>query len=135
MKSQKLIKLFFLFVSITAIAASGCSKTDNVLGPNLGSGVTFQISQQTGLNGGTEFLFKPSANIKVSRIISKLDAQQFADTISYTNTNYVYSRDTTYIINEYTSVQNGQQWKFNFTGSFPGQNNSNYDVTSNYTVQ
>lgn len=113
---------------------AGC-KSDSVLGPNMNSQVSFQISQQNGINGGVQFLFKPSQNINVSRIISKYNTQQFTDTLSFSNTSYVYSKDTTYIINEYVGTQTGQQWNFDFTGSIPGQQNSNYYVTSNYTVQ
>ncbi len=133
MKTKKFIKISMALILMTAIIVSGCSKSGNVVGPN-NSQVSFQISQQAGQNGGVDFLFKPSADVRISRIVSIYQQQQFTDTISYTNVNYVYSKDTTYIINEYTGVQNGQQWNFNFTGSMPGQQNSNYSVTSNYTV-
>ncbi len=134
MEIQKLFKLPLIVAALVAVIITGCSKNDGVIGPNFNSQVSFQISKQGGNFGGTQFLFRPSVDVKISTIICKYDAEQFADTISYTNTNYVYSKDTTYIINEYTGVENGQQWKMNFTGSLPGQNNSNYDVTSNYTV-
>lgn len=133
MKTKKFIKISMALILMTAIIVSGCSKSGNVVGPN-NSQVSFQISQQAGQNGGVDFLFKSSADVKISRIVSIYQQQQFTDTISYANVNYVYSKDTTYIINEYTGVQNGQQWNFNFTGSMPGQQNSNYSVTSNYTV-
>lgn len=134
MKTIKAIKLTVVLAALFTVIITGCSKNDGVIGPNFNSQVSFQISKQGGNFGGTQFLFRPSVDVKVSTIICKYDAQQFSDTISYANTNYVYSKDTTYIINEYTGVENGQQWKMNFTGSIPGQNNSNYDVTSNYTV-
>lgn len=134
MKTKKFIKISIALALLTAIVISGCSKSGNVVGPNSPQ-VSFQISQQPGQNGGTEFLFTPSVDVKISRIISIYQPQQFADTISYTNVNYVYSKGTTYIINEYTGVQNGQQWNFNFTGSISGQQNSNYNVTANYTAQ
>jgi hypothetical protein len=132
---QKFI-MFSLFTVFTAvIALTGCSKNDSVIGPNGSSQVSFQISQQSGQFGGVQFLFKPSVDTKISRIISKFSAQQFADTISFGNQNYVYSKDTVYIVSEYTGIQNGQQWNFDFTGSIPNQNNSNYTVTANYTAQ
>jgi hypothetical protein len=134
MKTNKFIKISMAFILMTAIIVSGCSKSGNVVGPN-NSQISFQISQQTGQNGGTEFLFTPAMDVKISRIISIYQPQQFADTISYTNVNYVYTKGTTYIINEYDGVQNGQQWNFNFTGSQSGQQNSNYNVTINYTAQ
>jgi len=132
MKTKTKFSMLFLFFA--AAFLTGCSKSDNVLGPQ-NNQVSFQISQQAGFYGGTEFLFKPSVNIKISRIVSKYTAQQFADTLNLGNVNYIYSKDTTYIINEYTGVQAGQQWNFDFTGSVPNQNNSNYSVSANYTVQ
>jgi len=135
LKTKTKIKISIILALFAVAVISGCSKNGNVMGPNNPANVSFQISQQPGINGGTEFLFKPSVNISISKIISTYQPQQFGDTISFANVNYVYSKDTTYIINEYTGVANGQQWNFNFTGSVPGQTNSNYNVTSNYTVQ
>ena len=134
MKTKKTIAALILPLILLALVISGCSKNSSITGPNGNNGqVNFGISQQTGYYGGTQFLFKPQMDVKISRIVSKLPAQQFADTISFANPNYVYSKDTTYIIREYTGVQNGQQWNFNFTGA--GNNNSNYNVTVNYTAQ
>lgn len=132
MKTQNLFKGLVLMAFLTVIAITGCSKNDSITGPN--TQVTFPISQRQGQNGGTQFLFKPSANTKISRIVSNYPAQQFIDTLNFGNPNYVYSKDTTYIINEYVNVTPGQQWKFDFSGQVNG-GNSNYSVTSNYTVQ
>lgn len=133
---QKLIMFCLLGVFTLTLALSGCSKNDSVLGPNgFNSAVSFQITQQDGQFGGVQFLFKPSVDTRLSRIVSRYAAEQFADTISYGNQNYVYSKDTVYIINEYVGIQNGQQWNFDFTGSISNQNNSNYTVTANYTAQ
>ena len=135
MKIQKIFKLPLVVAVLAAAIITGCSKNDGVIGPNFNSSqVSFQISKQVGNFGGTQFLFRPSVDAKISTIICKLEAQQFADTISFANTNYVYSKDTTYIIGEYTGIEIGQQWKMNFTGALPSQNNSSYNVTSNYTV-
>jgi hypothetical protein len=71
-------------------------------------------------------------DVKVSQVICRFEAQQFADTINFPNPNYVYSKDTVYIISEYTGIENGQLWRFSFAGSV---NNSNYNTTINYTAQ
>jgi hypothetical protein len=135
-KTKTQIKIFLIVAFLVAVTVSGCSKGGNILGPNnTNNQVSFAISQQAGYYGGTQFLFKPSVDVKISRIISNYPAQQFSDTLSYANVNYVYSKDTVYIINEYTGIQNGQQWNFNFSGSVPGQQNPNYNVTINYTAQ
>ena len=135
MKTTKQIKFSVIFVILAMAIVAGC-KNDGVVGPNnLNNQVSFQISQQYGQSGGVDFLFRPSVDVKISRVICIYQAQQIADTINNQFTNYVYSKDSVYFINEYIGVQNGQQWNFNFTGSLPGNNNSSYNVTSNYTVQ
>lgn len=132
---MKRFKTFILAVSLLGALIAGCNKTDSVLGPNgQNNQASFQMSQQNGPNGGVQFLFQPSVNTKISRIICRLPEQQFADTNTAANINYVYSKDSLYIIDEYTGVQQGQQWKFDFNGTF-GQNNSAYNVTINYTAQ
>ncbi len=136
MKTKKNLGFIFLIGTFITLIISGCSKNDGIMGPgSMNQQVSIAVSQQNGYYGGTQFLFRPSVDVKINRIISKYNNQQFADTISYGNQNYIYSKDTTYIVNEYSGVQNGQQWIFDFTGSIPGQNNSNFNTTTNYTVQ
>lgn len=133
MKTTNFKKGLVMLILLTVVWITGCNKHDSLTGPNQNFKVSFQISQQE-QNGATEFLFKPSADAKISRIVCMYPAQQFTDTLNFTNTNYVYSKDTTYIINEYINVQAGQQWNFDFSGT-SNTGNSNYNVTSNYTVQ
>lgn len=128
------ILILIMFTVMMLVAASGCNNNGSVLGPNQNSNVSFSISQQVTQTGSMQFMFKPGENIKISRLISKFPAEQFADTLTYGNPNYVYSKDTTYIINRYVNVYSGQQWIFDFTGTIPGSN-SQYNVAINYTVQ
>ena len=123
---MKRFKVFLSIAALLVIIAAGCNKNDSVMGPN-GSNVSFQISQQNGFNG-VEFLFTPSADTKITKIVSRYPAQQFADTVTFGNPNYTYSKDTIYIISEYIGVAAGQQWQFDFSGA-------NYNTTANYTVQ
>ncbi|MBZ0201520.1 MAG: hypothetical protein IT281_04395 [Ignavibacteria bacterium] len=120
--------------AIMLAAASGCSNNGNVLGPNQNSNVTFSITQEVSQTGSMQFMFKPGTDIKISQLISKFPAEQFADTLIFGNPNYVYSKDTTYIINRYVNVYAGQHWIFDFTGTVPGSN-SQYNTSINYTVQ
>lgn len=127
------LKLSLLFIVIL-FAASGCNNTGSISGPDQNSNVSFTITQQLTQTGSMQFMFKPGIDIKISTLISKYPAEQFADTLSYGNPNYVYSKDTTYIINRYVNVYAGQQWVFEFKGTDPGSN-SQYSKTINYTVQ
>jgi len=126
--------LTILFGSLMFAAASGCSNNGNVIGPNENSNVTFNITQEITQTGSMQFMFKPGTDIKISQITSKLPAEQFSDTLTYGNPNYLYSKDTTYIINRYVNVYAGQQWIFEFTGTVPGSN-TQYNKAINYTVQ
>jgi hypothetical protein len=127
------LKLSLLFIVIL-FAASGCNNNGSISGPDQNSNVSFAITQQVTQTGSMQFMFKPVTDIKISTLISKYPAEQFADTLNYGNPNYVYSKDTTYIINRYVNVYSGQQWVFEFKGTDPGSN-SQYIKTINYTVQ
>jgi len=94
--------------------------------------VTFQISSQQG-GTGTQFLAKPSVDVKITRVIVSLPAQPYSDTLNNPLPAYVFSKDSTYVVGEYTGVHSGQQWQFRFSGSVtPG--GTVFDVTSNYPV-
>ena len=137
MKAKNIFKNSILLVLLALASFAGCSKNDNITGPNTfgpnqNAGVNFEISQQNGANNGIEFLFTPSSDAKISRVVCRFPAQQFADTIASNDPNLVFSKGTTYIINEYINVTPGQKWQFEFSGN---SGNSQYNVTSNYTVQ
>lgn len=124
---MKHVILLFLFV-LSVIYAIGCKS--NTTGP-LDSNVTFAMSSGAGTTG-TIFAFKPSVDVKLTRVIVSLPSQPFFDTLTDAGT-YVYSKDTVYNISEYTGVTTGQQWKFYFTGSTTS-NSAFTDATANYTV-
>ena len=132
MKAKNIFKSLVLLALLTLSAFTGCSKSDNIIGPNQNLGVSFEISQQNGANNGIEFLFTPSADVKISNVVCRFPEQQFSETIASNDPNQVFSKGTTYIINEYINVTPGQKWQFEFSGN---SGNSQYNVTSNYTVQ
>ena len=130
MKTKNTIKRSALLAFLALAALAGC-KSNSLMGPNQNTGVNFQISQRNGANNGVEFLFRPSSDAKISKVVCSFPTQQFADTLTG-GSNYVFSKDSTYTLNEYINVTTGQQWQFEFSGS---SGNSPYTVTSNYTVQ
>lgn len=107
---MKHVILLFLFV-LSVVYAMGCkSDTTSPL-----STATFAMSTAPGTTG-TFFTFKPSVDVKLTRVVVSLPAQPFFDTLTDAGT-YVYSKDTIYNLSEYTGVATGQAWKFYFTGS------------------
>ncbi|MBV6478242.1 MAG: hypothetical protein HGGPFJEG_00992 [Ignavibacteria bacterium] len=133
MKTKNIFKNAVILILFALAAFTGC-KSNNVTGPNQNQEANFQISQRNGVNNSIEFLFKPSADAKILRVVCRFQEQQFVDTITNNNPNYLFSKDSIYTINEYINVAAGQQWQFDFTGNTPA-GNSPYKVTSNYTVQ
>ena len=134
MKAKNIFKNSILFALVSLGVFAGCNKSENLLGPNQNLGVNFQISQRNGANNGIEFLFTPSEDTKISGVICRFPAQQLADTIQGNDPNQVFSKNSTYTINEYINVTPGHQWQFDFSGN-SAEGNSQYKVTSNYTVQ
>ncbi len=143
------IKFAFLLAAVFFfVAISGCSKKNsNPVSNNNGGGaiggiggtgggssnVTFQIRSEAGQNGGTEFDFSPSENLTLSEIFVNETTIGFKDTVQITGTT-AYQKGTFYPINEYTGVQNGMHFKFEFIGKTSADNKS-FDVTAEYTVQ
>ncbi|RPI16016.1 MAG: hypothetical protein EHM58_12705 [Ignavibacteriae bacterium] len=138
MKTKYLFKGLAAVFLLLAVAITGCSKLDSLTGPTgpkQNQQISFQISQQEGENGGLEFLFKPSMDTKISKIVCRLPEQQFEETLTNNDPNYVFQKDNFYDIEEFTHVTAGQQWKFDFTGNSTTGTNTAYTVTSDYTVQ
>src|SRR5260221_4267552 len=112
---------------ILLIRGAGCSD-NNVIGP-VNNSVSFQMMNQPSTHGGTDFLFKPSADVKINEIVTYL---QNYDTVLNTS-NYSFSKDTFYIIKNYPNVSSGQQWNFQFFGTAIATN-AGFVVTTSYTV-
>ncbi len=133
------MKVLYLVLTVLLLTiAYGCSSDSGSNsggiggGPTGGGAITFQITGQGDPNSYT-FGLKPSVDTKLTRIIASVPALQFFDTLNNTNTNYVFSKDTTYALDPYTGVQTGQQWTFTFTGTTVS-NNAGYTVSTNFTI-
>ena len=136
-------KFLSLFLILGFLALIGCS--DDATAPTNGGGlggggngggggVTFTIGQRTGDQGGIMFTAKPSTAVTVTQFTVNLPAQQFSDPYQGDGTT-VFQAGQVYDIAEYTGVTAGQQWTFNFKGKIGSSTGTDYDVTSNYTVQ
>ncbi len=123
-----------LFVAASLYSCGNDSSGSGGLGPGGGGSgsISFTISGQGDPNNYT-FAFKPSVDTKLSTVILALPAQQFADTLTNNNPNYVYSKDTTYALTNYQGVQSQQAWTITFTGNI-SSNNQAYTVATNFTV-
>ena len=136
--AQKKLKLFkdakFTFIPVILcvilLYTAGCG-SNSVTNP-LTSNVTFKVTQQNGTSG-VQFYGKPSVDVKLTRVISTLPAQNFFDTVNNQTPNYVFSKDTAYYINEFNGVASGQKWTIYFTGSTVSGSTA-YSVSTDYTV-
>jgi len=125
---------------LTAIAALlfvwGCKDDGTGTNPfdpgGTGGDVTFTMTGQGNANE-YYFYFKPSVDVKITRLLASLPAQNYTDTATNNNVNYIFSKDTAYTWYNYTGINSGQQWTFTFTGS-TASNNTAYTVSSNFTV-
>ncbi|MBI4534651.1 MAG: hypothetical protein HY708_00135 [Ignavibacteriae bacterium] len=123
-----------LLLSVFLIGWSGCKKdSTNPAGNTTTPLVTFTMSSQPGTQGGTSFLFAPSVDVRLTRAIVALAAQQFVDTLTNPNPTQVFSAGTPYQLQEYTGVASGQQWSFLLTGTLVS-NNAAFNQPAAYTV-
>lgn len=141
------VSLFIIF--------TGCSKSNNPVSNNTGNGgiggvigggttgggnngggngaITFSIRSEAGQNGGSEFDAEPSANITLTQInVEETSGTGFTDQIQGDGTT-VYQTNTWYKVSEYTGVQSGMKFTFEFIGK-TSPAGTDFDVTSNYTV-
>ncbi|MBK7157474.1 MAG: hypothetical protein IPH77_02680 [Ignavibacteria bacterium] len=114
---MKYLSLLFSLLALTFYSSCGSDSTGNNGGIGPGGGgtgsVTFTMQGQA--NGANySFYFQPSVDVKVSRIIANLPAQPYSDTITNTNTAYVFSKDTAYTWYEYSGDINRSGMEFCF---------------------
>lgn len=116
-------KSVFAFCVLLIFVCS-CSDNNGTGINQLGTGgnVTFTM-QGTGNQTTYDFYFKPSIDVKIDKIIALLPAQNFTDTAANPNTNYVFSKDSSYTWYSYTGVTSAQQWTFRFSGVLVSNNN------------
>jgi hypothetical protein len=133
------MKALYLVLTVLLLTiAYGCSSDSSTGsggiggGPTGGGAITFTITGQGDPNS-YNFGFKPSVDTKLTKLIASVPSLQFFDTLTNNNTNYVFSKDTTYALDPYQGVQTGQQWTFTFTGTIVSSN-TGYTVSTNYTV-
>lgn len=92
--------------------------------------VSFEIKSQPGQQGGTDFLFKPSVDVK----IIKVDVQMgnATDEVNGDGTT-IYSSNNWQVLAGYNDVESGQQWSFTFVGK-TAADDKDFTVTENYIV-
>ncbi len=134
--NMKYFTILFFLLALTFYSSCGSdSSGSGGIGPGGGGGtgsVTFTMQGQA--NGANyNFYFKPSVDVKVSRIIANLPAQPYSDTVTNTNTAYVFSKDSFYTWYEYNGITTGQAWNFIFSGNIVS-GGSAYTSTVNFTV-
>ena len=92
--------------------------------------VSFEINSQPGQQGGVDFLFKPSVDVKITKVDVKMgDASDKVDGDGTT----VCSGGKWYVLAGYNGVESGQQWSFTFVGK-TASDDKDYNVISNYTI-
>lgn len=68
MKTKNIFKRQALLTLFALVAFAECN-SKGPPGPDSDSAVSFQISQRSGANNGVEFLFKPSADTRISSLV------------------------------------------------------------------
>ncbi|MBI9073240.1 MAG: hypothetical protein JEY94_16675 [Melioribacteraceae bacterium] len=136
MKIIGIVMLCFSFLFVSCSKDSDDSNS-NPLAPGIGgnqenSSVRFEVShlESSQMEGVIEFYCKPSANVKISKV--DVSVLQFTDVLDGDNQT-VYQANQWYLLGGYEGVEAGQVWTFRFTGLL-AENNSNFTVTSTYTV-
>jgi hypothetical protein len=128
-----LIPIIMIFISSCSDEAGGTVTDPFGTGNTGGTGsVTFSIGTTNGQQGGIIFTATPSVSVKITKVTLSLSAQNFSDVITGDGTT-VFNANEAVGLEEYTGVESGQQWTFQFEGSTSSDNKS-FTVSSNYTI-
>lgn len=107
--------IFFLIIFLLSACGwdQGCGT-----GPEYNS--TFQITYSRDKNGKAVFYFIPPEKLILSKITSESPAINFSNTIEFKYPFLICDKSQRHIINEFSNVQVGQVWKFDFFGPASG---------------
>jgi len=108
----KYILFLFIFL-LLACGWDGCG-----IGPQYNS--TFQITYSRDKNGKAIFYFIPPEKFILSKITSESPAINFSNTIEFKYPYLICDKSQRHIINEFSNVQIGQVWEFEFFGPASG---------------
>jgi hypothetical protein len=126
---KKLYSLLIM-VSMLSLYSAGCG-SDPV---SANANVNFTMAAYNTQAGNVDFTATPSADVKLTKLVLTLPAQNFSDTLSDNGTT-VYTAGTAYTLGrEYQGVASGQQWKFYFTGTLASDNTAFTDLAVDYTI-
>jgi hypothetical protein len=114
---------------------SGSGGTDPFSGGGIGGGtgnVTIQVQGQADGQGNYIFYINPNVAITVANVTPSVAAAGYQETI---DVNAQFTAGTFQGLLQYTAtdVQQGQQWKFVFTGTTTNGNQA-FNATTNYTI-
>ena len=132
-------KLLTLLITgaILSFLAGGCSNNSNtgsnLLGGNGTDPVSFTMGTQQAQSGNTQFTWKPSVDVKITKLIIKVGGQQIDQIDDTSGQTYTANQSWVYP-NEYTGVQTGQQWEFLWTGTVVSNNTAFTDLSTSYTI-
>ena len=113
----KLRMKYILFLIIFLLLACGWDEGCGI-GPQYNS--IFQITYSRDKNGKAIFYFIPPEKFILSKITSESPAINFSNTIEFKYPFLICDKSQRHIINEFSNVQTGQGWKFEFVGPDSG---------------
>ena len=123
--------LFFL-VWLTGCSDNPTDSSTGGIGGGISTGISFSIMCQDGENGGMEFLCKPNVDVTLTSVNVKVPDVNFDETYECDGVT-VYTKNNWQVVNEYTGVETGMKFVFNFIGK-TSPDNKDFNVTTNYTV-
>lgn len=103
----------FIFFSVFILLACGW---DQGCGTDPENNSSFQITYSRDKKGKTIFYFIPPENFILSKIKSESPAINYSNTIEFKYPFLICEKSQRHIINEFSNVQIGQIWEFQFYG-------------------
>ena len=87
--------------------------------------LSLRLSEQESLTGNSEFFFKRAGDDRTWHVINRYSSLPFNDSSFCNNSNYLFTKDSVTMINEYLVVTEDGKLDFNLIGFNPAGNNLN----------
>lgn len=130
------MKKYILYIAVLASVFTffSCSElpSDSTQGGNTGGGsLSFSINgTEPASGGGTNFIFRPTSNVKLDYIIITCDTLR--DSVGGNPFNIYYSSSNNYLGAYQTA--SGQTWSFSFTGTLQAGGEAFMNKTASYII-
>lgn len=123
-------------LALVTLVAGGCSKKNAPNAVEVPAGVEPAVNFTMHLESGSQGMLvfaKPDVDVKLTKVVMSFPAGNFRDTVTNSNPQSVFPKNTAIQLGEYVGIEGGQQWVLTFHGTIAATGQP-FVKTVNWTV-